>query len=198
MVETNDLGGLSFVEVAADGIPNLFMKLRLGVSSVKIEAPRARANPPSGASSTIKICTGEKTSCVTVKITDRAHPGNSAIQDDASSPIFVTRRLREGGSIVSRTASDHNRRVELQVAWRRSATMSPNVKKILEEAMQLEPGKRALIAETLLESLDFEENFEISQAWRDEVERRCAQIDHGTVELIDSDTAMAELRKKHG
>jgi putative addiction module component (TIGR02574 family) len=76
--------------------------------------------------------------------------------------------------------------------------MSPNVKKILEEAMQLEPGKRALIAETLLESLDFEENFEISQAWRDEVERRCAQIDHGTVELIDSDTAMAELRKKHG
>jgi hypothetical protein len=32
MVETNDLGSLSFVEVAADGIPNLFMKLRLGVS----------------------------------------------------------------------------------------------------------------------------------------------------------------------
>lgn len=75
--------------------------------------------------------------------------------------------------------------------------MSPNAKKILEEAMQLEPGTRAMIAETLLESLDFEEDFEISQAWRDEIQRRCDQIDRGEVELIDSDTVMAELRKKH-
>jgi hypothetical protein len=44
--------------------------------------------------------------------------------------------------------------------------MKANAKKILEEAMQLEPGTRAMIAETLLESLDFEEDFEISQAWR--------------------------------
>jgi putative addiction module component (TIGR02574 family) len=76
--------------------------------------------------------------------------------------------------------------------------MSPNAKKILEEAMQLEPGTRALIAETLLESLDFEEDFEISQAWLDEIQRRCEQIDRGAVELIDSDAVMAELRKKHG
>jgi putative addiction module component (TIGR02574 family) len=75
--------------------------------------------------------------------------------------------------------------------------MSPNAKKILEEAMQLEPTARALIAETLLESLDFEEDFEVSQAWRDEIQRRCEQIDRGEVELIDSDTVMGELRKKH-
>lgn len=75
--------------------------------------------------------------------------------------------------------------------------MSPNAKKILEEAMQLEPGTRALIAETLLESLDFEEDFEISQTWQNEIQRRCEQIDRGEVELIDSDTVMAELRKKH-
>lgn len=76
-------------------------------------------------------------------------------------------------------------------------TMKADAKKILEEAMQLESGSRALIAETLLESLDFEEDFEISQAWRDEIQRRCEQIDRGEVELIDSDTVMAELRKKH-
>lgn len=76
--------------------------------------------------------------------------------------------------------------------------MSPNAKKILEEAMQLEPGTRALIAETLLESLDFEEDFEVFQAWRDEIQRRCEQIDRGEVELIDSETVMAELRKKYG
>lgn len=75
--------------------------------------------------------------------------------------------------------------------------MKTNAKKVLEEAMQLEPASRALIAETLLESLDFEEDFEVSQAWREEIQRRCEQIDRGEVELIDSDTVMAELRKKH-
>jgi len=70
-------------------------------------------------------------------------------------------------------------------------------KQVLEEAMQLEPGTRAMIAETLLESLDFEEDFEVSQAWRAEIQRRCEQVDRGEVELIDSDTVMAELRKKH-
>ena len=75
--------------------------------------------------------------------------------------------------------------------------MKADAKNILEEAMHLEPSTRALIAETLLESLDFEEDFDISQAWRDETQRRCEQIDRGEVELIDSDTVMAELRKKH-
>lgn len=75
--------------------------------------------------------------------------------------------------------------------------MKANAKKILEEAMQLEPGTRAMIAETLLESLDFEEDFEISQAWREEIQRRCEQVDRGEVELVDSETVMAELRKKH-
>lgn len=75
--------------------------------------------------------------------------------------------------------------------------MKADAKKILEEAMHLEPSTRATIAETLLESLDFEEDFEISQPWRDEIQRRCEQIDRGEVELIDSDTVMAELRKKH-
>ena len=75
--------------------------------------------------------------------------------------------------------------------------MKAHAKKILEEGMHLEPSTRALIAETLLESLDFEEDFEISQAWRDEIQRRCEQMDRGEVELIDSDTVMAELRKNH-
>ncbi len=75
--------------------------------------------------------------------------------------------------------------------------MKADAKKILEEAMHLEPSTRALIAETLLESLDFEEAFEMSQACRDEIQRGCEQIDRGEVELIDSDTVMAELRKKH-
>ena len=75
--------------------------------------------------------------------------------------------------------------------------MKPDPQKLLQEAMQLGPTTRAFIAETLLESLDFEEDFKISQGWRDEIQRRCEQIDRGEVELIDSDTVMAELRKMH-
>ncbi len=75
--------------------------------------------------------------------------------------------------------------------------MKPEAKKILEDAMQLEPTTRALIAETLLESLDFEQDFEVSSAWQEEIRRRCEGIDSGTVRLIDSDTVMTELRSKY-
>jgi len=75
--------------------------------------------------------------------------------------------------------------------------MKTDAKKILEEAMQLEPATRAFIAEALLEGLDFEQDFEVSQTWRTEIQRRCDEIDRGNAELVDSDTVMAELRKKH-
>lgn len=75
--------------------------------------------------------------------------------------------------------------------------MKAKTKKIPKEAMQLESGTRAFIAGTLLERLDFEEDFEVSQACRDEIQRRCEQINRGEVEFIDSDTVMAELRRKH-
>lgn len=74
--------------------------------------------------------------------------------------------------------------------------MKTDAKKILEDAMQLEPATRAFIAETLLEGLDFEQDFEVSQAWKTEIQRRCDEIDRGTVILVDSDSVMAELRKK--
>lgn len=74
--------------------------------------------------------------------------------------------------------------------------MNADAKKILEEAMQLEPASRAFIAEALLEGLDIEQDFEVSQIWRAEIQRRCDEIDRGKAELVDSDTVMAELRKK--
>lgn len=74
--------------------------------------------------------------------------------------------------------------------------MKADAKKILDEAMQLEPATRAFIAEALLEGLDFEQDFDVSQSWRAEIQRRCDDIDRGNATLIDSDTVMAELRKK--
>jgi putative addiction module component (TIGR02574 family) len=67
-------------------------------------------------------------------------------------------------------------------------------KRIIDDAMQLEPAIRAFIAETLLESLDFEEDFTVSAAWQEEIQRRCAAIDNGTAQLVDHESAMAQLR----
>ena len=75
--------------------------------------------------------------------------------------------------------------------------MKPNPQKVLDEAMQLEPTTRAFIAETLLESLDFEENFEISVAWQEEIRRRCEEIDSGKAKLVNSEIVFAELRKRY-
>jgi len=73
----------------------------------------------------------------------------------------------------------------------------PDPKKILDDAMQLEPNTRAFIAETLIESLDLDEDFPLSQEWLEEIRRRCAEIDSGKAELIDGATVINELRGKY-
>lgn len=75
--------------------------------------------------------------------------------------------------------------------------MKAEAKRILDEAMQLEPATRAFIAEALLEGLDFEEDFEVSPAWRTEIQRRCDELDRGTATLMESNTVIADLRKKY-
>ncbi len=73
----------------------------------------------------------------------------------------------------------------------------PDPKKILDEAMQLEPTARAFVAETLLESLDLDQNFAVSPEWLEEIRRRCADIDSGKATLLDSDMVIKELREKY-
>jgi hypothetical protein len=73
----------------------------------------------------------------------------------------------------------------------------PDPKKILDEAMQLEPNTRAFIAETLLESLDLDQDFAVSQEWLEEIRRRCQEIDSGKAVLLDSTLVMNELRGKY-
>ena len=75
--------------------------------------------------------------------------------------------------------------------------VKPDSKKILDEALQLEPAARAVIAETLLESLDMDEDFAVSKEWQEEIQKRCTVIDSGKVELIDSRMVINELRENH-
>ena len=64
--------------------------------------------------------------------------------------------------------------------------MSPTVDKILSEALCLPPQARAFVAERLIESLDATPGTEISPAWREEIRKRCRQVDASLVELRDA------------
>ncbi len=74
--------------------------------------------------------------------------------------------------------------------------MKPSPEKIIEEALQLEPKSRAFIAKSLIESLDSEEDFPISEEWHQEIRQRCEEIDSGKIELVDWDTVLSTLRNK--
>jgi len=75
--------------------------------------------------------------------------------------------------------------------------MSAEIEEIAEKALMLSPGARAQLAEILLESLDYEEDFAISAEWMSEVHRRCREIDSGEVELLLGEEVLADLQKKY-
>ena len=48
----------------------------------------------------------------------------------------------------------------------------PDPEKVLAEALSLDASTRALIADVLLESLDADDDFAVSQEWLEEIRRR--------------------------
>ena len=75
--------------------------------------------------------------------------------------------------------------------------MSMTADKIVAEALGLSPQARAFVAERLIESLDAAPGAEISPAWREEIRKRCREVDESLVELRDAadvfDKAYASL-----
>lgn len=72
-----------------------------------------------------------------------------------------------------------------------------NVETITEQALKLEPALRAYVAEILLESLDYEEDFVVSEAWQLELKKRCDEIDADPSILLDGESLMAELGQRY-
>lgn len=68
---------------------------------------------------------------------------------------------------------------------------------ITEQALKLAPAARAFIAELLIESLDYEEDFPVSEDWRQEIQKRCKEIDANSALLLDGEQVMAELRQRY-
>jgi len=74
--------------------------------------------------------------------------------------------------------------------------MAANFDDIMKDALNLPPGARAMLADHLLESLDWEQQKEIDAAWGEEAERRMQEIRDGKVQTIDGEQVMQELRAR--
>ena len=75
--------------------------------------------------------------------------------------------------------------------------MVKDIKDIVDSAMTLSVNSRAYLAEMLLESLDYEEDFIIEKEWKEEIIRRCSEIDSGKVKLVPGEEGFEKLRKKY-
>lgn len=70
--------------------------------------------------------------------------------------------------------------------------MANQLEMLEAEALKLTTGERAAFAQPLLASLD--EDAEIEEAWADEVERRIAEVENGTVQVTPIAEALAQVR----
>jgi hypothetical protein len=61
--------------------------------------------------------------------------------------------------------------------------METNVENTISAALELPAQARAFLAEKLIESLDSEPSADLSAEWRQEVCKRCREVDEGLVEL---------------
>ncbi len=73
--------------------------------------------------------------------------------------------------------------------------MSTPVEDLFRQASALDERDRANLAGLLLESLEDPIDEDIESAWRDEVGRRLADIDSGSVKLVPWEDVKAKLQK---
>lgn len=70
--------------------------------------------------------------------------------------------------------------------------MSTAFDQVLQAALTLSPQARADLVDSLIATLDTDENAPLDHAWLAEIERRSAEIDSGAVQLL----TWAEVRKR--
>lgn len=69
--------------------------------------------------------------------------------------------------------------------------MALPIERIEAEALKLPRRERARLAEALISSLD--EDAEIEQAWREEIQRRLGELRDGSVATVPSEEVFREL-----
>jgi len=76
--------------------------------------------------------------------------------------------------------------------------MSLTLDQITEEAMKLSPDAKALLADKLVESLNFEEPDEVQRLWSAEAIRRRDEIRSGNVAAVPGEEVLEEVRRLVG
>lgn len=62
--------------------------------------------------------------------------------------------------------------------------MTMTAEKLVSEALSLPSTIRAFVAEQLIESLDVDNSEPLPPEWKQEIEKRCREIDQGTATLV--------------
>ena len=69
-----------------------------------------------------------------------------------------------------------------------------SIEQLTEELLSLPSASRALLAEKLVESLEFDSDLTIQAAWTTEATRRRAEVINGTIQPIAGEDALAQVR----
>jgi putative addiction module component (TIGR02574 family) len=72
------------------------------------------------------------------------------------------------------------------------------LQKVRDQALELSQQERAELAHDLLISLDGPADADATEAWNTEIARRIAEIDAGTITLIDADEVTQKIRSRLG
>ncbi len=72
--------------------------------------------------------------------------------------------------------------------------MNITAEEIVTDAMELSPALRAFVVEKLIESLDQSDSLPLSAQWKEEILRRCAEIDRDASQLRNADTVFKKPR----
>jgi putative addiction module component (TIGR02574 family) len=76
--------------------------------------------------------------------------------------------------------------------------MSTPVGDLFRQASELDEHDRATLAGLLLESLEYEVDEDVEAAWQAEIERRLAELDTNSVELVPWEEVKAKLMRSTG
>lgn len=76
--------------------------------------------------------------------------------------------------------------------------MQDPVAELVRQGRQLPPADRERLVDGLLESLNTAEAGALDASWEQEIERRLAEYDSGTVQAIGAEVVFAKARKIAG
>ncbi|MBW4684716.1 MAG: addiction module protein [Komarekiella atlantica HA4396-MV6] len=70
-----------------------------------------------------------------------------------------------------------------------------SIEQLTEEILSLPSASRVLLAEKIIESLEFDTDPTIQAAWTTEAKRRRDEIRSGSIQPISKDEALAQVRR---